>query len=206
MAVQRGGSTWSGVGHCSSAGGGQCLNPFGEAFKAAGSSWTTALCEADSDGDGQSNGFELGDPDCVWTQGGAASRTTDISHPGFSDSMTSATLPDDTMVESTSTTPDMDDTTDGMGGSGMDTTGTGDTTSMAPMSDVGTNGAIVARVSALVGFLLGLSPRVMKCTSWLLFAFSCSSCKPCGAACQRLYVPDTEQRSAIARLSNELNV
>ena len=33
-------------------------------------SWTTALCNADSDGDGVSNGAELGDPNCIWTAGG----------------------------------------------------------------------------------------------------------------------------------------
>ena len=31
--------------------------------------WTVSLCNADSDGDGVANGVELGDPDCVWTQG-----------------------------------------------------------------------------------------------------------------------------------------
>mmetsp|Transcript_29091 Transcript_29091/g.53023 ORF Transcript_29091/g.53023 Transcript_29091/m.53023 type:complete len:210 (-) Transcript_29091:87-716(-) len=111
--VMRGGSSWFGVGHCTSGGGGQCLNPFGEAFKAAGQVWTTALCEADSDGDGQTNGFELGDPDCTWVQGGAApSRITDISHPGFSDSMTSATMPDDTDDTMDDNTTDMDENMD----------------------------------------------------------------------------------------------
>ena len=28
--------------------------------------WTEALCHMDSDGDGRTNGEELGDPDCVW--------------------------------------------------------------------------------------------------------------------------------------------
>lgn len=46
------------------------------------------LCRADSDGDGQTNGEELGDPDCVWRPGSAPARTTDISHPGFADSKT----------------------------------------------------------------------------------------------------------------------
>jgi uncharacterized protein (TIGR03382 family) len=49
--------------------------------------WNAAICNADSDGDGQTNGQELGDPECVWT-GGAAARTTDISNPG-SDASTS---------------------------------------------------------------------------------------------------------------------
>jgi len=28
-----------------------------------------SLCEMDSDGDGKTNGEELGDPDCVWIRG-----------------------------------------------------------------------------------------------------------------------------------------
>ncbi|GFN84363.1 temptin, partial [Plakobranchus ocellatus] len=46
--------------------------------------WTSALCNADSDGDGVSNGAELGDPSCTWTQGQTPDRTTDITHPGQS--------------------------------------------------------------------------------------------------------------------------
>merc|ERR1712190_108487 len=52
--------------------------------------WTRFLCEQDSDGDGQSNGLELGDPHCMWRPGDEASRSTDISHPGFGDSKTDA--------------------------------------------------------------------------------------------------------------------
>ena len=40
------------------------------------------LCLADSDGDGWSNGEELGDPDCTWTRGSIPQRTFDITHPG----------------------------------------------------------------------------------------------------------------------------
>ena len=54
----------AGLGHINTGGGG-ARNAFGSAFKDAGPSWTTAFCEADSDGDGQSNGEELGDPCCA---------------------------------------------------------------------------------------------------------------------------------------------
>ena len=57
-----------GIGHFSPSGGGS-RNTFGEAFAAAGYTWTTTLCQADSDGDGVSNGAELGDPACTWTEG-----------------------------------------------------------------------------------------------------------------------------------------
>jgi hypothetical protein len=42
------------------------LNRFGLALQAASFSWTFGLCTADSDGDGFSNGVELGDPACIW--------------------------------------------------------------------------------------------------------------------------------------------
>jgi ribonuclease I len=41
-------------------GGGGSLNAFGRDFKTLGLSWTPELCAKDSDGDGFSNGFELG--------------------------------------------------------------------------------------------------------------------------------------------------
>ncbi|NP_001191545.1 temptin precursor [Aplysia californica] len=77
-----------GVGHINFQGTGP-LNPFGEDFKAAGKQWTTDLCDMDSDGDGRSNGVELGDPECVWSQGETPARTTDLSHPGFDEATVS---------------------------------------------------------------------------------------------------------------------
>ncbi|XP_033732467.1 tyramine beta-hydroxylase-like isoform X2 [Pecten maximus] len=44
--------------------------------------WTRALCEMDSDGDGKTNGEELGDPACVWVKGNSPAATNGISHPG----------------------------------------------------------------------------------------------------------------------------
>ena len=54
--------------------------------------WDECICRADSDGDGKSNGEELGDPECVWKPGQAPARTTDITHPGNS-SVKSMTFP-----------------------------------------------------------------------------------------------------------------
>jgi predicted ferric reductase len=53
------------------------------------------LCEFDSDGDGQSNGLEMGDPCCQWRVGDPATGVPSglISHPGFADATTSATQP-----------------------------------------------------------------------------------------------------------------
>ena len=72
------------------------LNPFGVAFLGAAEAWTAALCNADTDGDGFTNGEELGDPNCQWTASGKAlpNRTLDISHPGLWSSVpSSATYP-----------------------------------------------------------------------------------------------------------------
>jgi hypothetical protein len=44
--------------------------------------WDRTLCLKDSDGDGLSNGQELGDPDCVWEVGKEPARKTELSHPG----------------------------------------------------------------------------------------------------------------------------
>ncbi|GMH44425.1 hypothetical protein BSKO_12377 [Bryopsis sp. KO-2023] len=77
-----------GVGHETCAGGvvSPKRNPFGEDFAFAGLKWTRELCEKDSDGDGFSNGYELGDPCCVWEEGVEVPkwmRDWPISHPGF---------------------------------------------------------------------------------------------------------------------------
>ncbi|RUS91186.1 hypothetical protein EGW08_001099 [Elysia chlorotica] len=76
----RPGRTTQGVGHENPDGGGP-RNMFGDAFLIAGG-WTVAFCNADTDGDGVSNGAELGDPNCVWTPGQVPEFTTGISHPG----------------------------------------------------------------------------------------------------------------------------
>ncbi|XP_050408479.1 uncharacterized protein LOC130010327 [Patella vulgata] len=80
---------WKGVGHLNQAGGGD-RNQFGKDFAQAGHQWTVELCEKDSDGDGMSNGQELGDPNCQWEQGKAPDRDTLLSHPGICDPWGSA--------------------------------------------------------------------------------------------------------------------
>ncbi len=47
------------------------LVQFGKDFKSNGKTWTVALANLDSDGDGFSNGEELQDPNGQWTQGNA---------------------------------------------------------------------------------------------------------------------------------------
>jgi hypothetical protein len=80
----------NGIGHISCKGGsvkaadGSYLNPFGQDFKDAGFKWTVDLCNKDSDGDGETNGQELGDPCCTWSVGmpPALNSTYKLSHPG----------------------------------------------------------------------------------------------------------------------------
>jgi dopamine beta-monooxygenase len=84
--ITRNGEAAFGAGHVNPAGGGEVLNDFGTDFLQAGSKWSINLCENDVDGDGFTNGQELGDPDCTWTPGAKPSRTTGISHPGYADS------------------------------------------------------------------------------------------------------------------------
>lgn len=96
-----------GVGHSSctspsSCSGGGSRNAFGSAFANAGREWNKDLCEADSDGDGQSNGLELGDPCCIWSAGDTPQFTTDLSAPGSSSSVTLRTVPDCTSSSSPS--------------------------------------------------------------------------------------------------------
>lgn len=74
---------------------GEERNKFGLDFNAAGRQWTKELCELDSDGDGVSNGQELGDPCCQWSPGNdQVLRKTQLSHPGVEDNVTDAAIPD----------------------------------------------------------------------------------------------------------------
>ena len=44
--------------------------------------WDECLCLQDSDGDGRTNGEELGDPDCNWTEDGDPVEVDNLGHPG----------------------------------------------------------------------------------------------------------------------------
>ncbi|XP_021362324.1 tyramine beta-hydroxylase-like [Mizuhopecten yessoensis] len=71
---------WQGVGHQAMDGAGP-RNPFGVDFYNNGRKWNRTMCEMDSDGDGISNGAELGDPLCVWNPGSNPTNTP-TGHPG----------------------------------------------------------------------------------------------------------------------------
>ncbi|XP_069138144.1 dopamine beta-hydroxylase-like isoform X2 [Argopecten irradians] len=76
-----GNTTWPGVGHEAMGGGGP-RNPFGLDFYNNGKVWNATICQKDSDGDGMSNGAELGDPTCVWTPGSTPTNNP-AGHPGL---------------------------------------------------------------------------------------------------------------------------
>ena len=64
-----------------------CLNPFGLDFRANGNVWNDALALMDSDGDGYTNGEELGDPLGRWSMGMPTPSTCDCAaQPGFTTS------------------------------------------------------------------------------------------------------------------------
>ncbi|XP_052072766.1 temptin-like [Mytilus californianus] len=79
---------WGGVGHNVAPGGGP-NNQFGLDFNSSGKVWTPEFCQKDSDQDGKSNGFELGDADCKWTPGGTPEGTA-TGHPGICEPMNSS--------------------------------------------------------------------------------------------------------------------
>jgi len=71
-----------GIGHIRTGGGGN-RNDFGLDFAEAGFEWTPELCSKDSDGDGLTNGQELGDPECTWSVGQSPQFDRGITHPGI---------------------------------------------------------------------------------------------------------------------------
>ena len=74
--------------------GGNQLNAFGTAYRNAGDAWTIALANADSDGDGYSNGTELLDPAGTWQMGQAdPGLPSDVTNPGDSSSHPSGSTP-----------------------------------------------------------------------------------------------------------------
>lgn len=84
-------------------------NQFGLDFKAAGYKWTKELCQTDSDGDGLTNGEELGDPCCDWFVGSDIDLpATGLSHPGDPDNTTNAPQPscaEDPLIPTPSPSP-----------------------------------------------------------------------------------------------------
>ncbi|GMF44876.1 unnamed protein product [Phytophthora fragariaefolia] len=140
------------------------VNDFGQAFAKAGNAWTTALCQADTDGDGYTNGQELGDPCCTWTTSNTAGLVTDgVSHPADAAKVpTSSSLKAGCSSSSTTATNSSSSTGDSVG----DVVGTvapaGPTTGGMPPNDdeddssesaVLTAGASVAAASGVAVML-----------------------------------------------------
>jgi hypothetical protein len=117
------------LGHAGGVTGGP-LNAFGEAFQAANLQWTPALCQHDSDGDGATNGEELGDPCCQWTPGSALPLTTAaVTHPGEAGVFTEAQLASMRCAEAQEVPTDawtpLEPAVDSAGSMDMDASGSG---------------------------------------------------------------------------------
>jgi hypothetical protein len=67
--------------------------PFASSFYSAGQKWSKTFCQADTDGDGQSNGLEMGDPCCLWSVGKSPMITTTLSDPNSAASKTTRQMP-----------------------------------------------------------------------------------------------------------------
>lgn len=107
------------IGHTSASGGG-VRNQFGMDFQSAGYQWTPGLCNLDSDGDGRTNGEELGDPDCKWKKGDTPSSTSGITDPGKADEAASTDTASSTDATDDSETDADDETMSDTASSGMD--------------------------------------------------------------------------------------
>ena len=72
-------------------GGKDSRNPYGAAFSSFGLQYTPALCALDSDSDNYTNGFEMGDECCLWSNvkgcDPAVLATTGLSFPGDASSI-----------------------------------------------------------------------------------------------------------------------
>ncbi|GLE01767.1 hypothetical protein PINS_up010605 [Pythium insidiosum] len=81
------------IGHKNIHGSDGNLNQFGSDFASAGKKWSTSFCYRDSDGDGQYNGAELGDPCCEWVQKtNEKVAYTTVTDPGVSAKMNDPAL------------------------------------------------------------------------------------------------------------------
>ncbi|GBG23868.1 Nitrate reductase NADH [Hondaea fermentalgiana] len=92
------GRAFPAAGHSEGVGGGP-LSPFGIDFLACDGQWSACLCGRDSDGDGETNGMELGDPCCVWQPDDdfPPQRRDQLSDPSRADSLTSLSVDADSI-------------------------------------------------------------------------------------------------------------
>uniref|UniRef100_H3GNK3 Temptin Cys/Cys disulfide domain-containing protein n=1 Tax=Phytophthora ramorum TaxID=164328 RepID=H3GNK3_PHYRM len=148
------------LGHVNPAGGG-ANNEFGLDFASAGTSWTKAFCEKDSDGDGQTNGQELGDPCCEWAESSNAvvKWKEGVSHPGNATSKSDPSLWADISCGSSSGSS-TSSTITATAGSGSSTADAGSTTAPATGATTPSTEATASAASASSSAASTLTPAV----------------------------------------------
>ncbi|KAG1696842.1 hypothetical protein DVH05_017752 [Phytophthora capsici] len=125
----------SNIGHLDPAGE-TGLSDFGKAFSTAGNAWSATLCQLDTDGDGYTNGQELGDPCCTWTSSNTAGLVTE----GVSDPSDATKTPTSSELKAGCSSSGTSTNSTGSGDSIGDVVGTvapagGDTGEMPPDDD-----------------------------------------------------------------------
>jgi hypothetical protein len=123
---------------------------FGTAFQSAGDQWAAALATKDSDGDGQTNAEELGDPCGTFLEKMEPGRTSDISDPADKNSKAASPKTPSCMGAGSASGGASSSSSSGGGGSGPIVAPPEKSTAAGPGSSVPSPGTGVANACASI--------------------------------------------------------